>query len=153
MAQNFISCKYKDLPQHAEPGTCLWCSDRNELFVALGNDRGDVVSWADLLKGKVTPAVIQAGPQGEQGPPGRDGCDGEPGAQGPQGFQGPQGPRGDLTVVGDAELQAAVAQLKAEKLRFQAALVQQIAEVQTLSPPARAMVLAHLQELKRRAGV
>jgi len=62
------------------------------------------------------------GPQGDRGPAGCDGADGSrgadstvPGPQGAVGPAGPQGPAGDISVVGDAELHAAVAKLRAQK--------------------------------------
>jgi len=62
---------------------------------------------------------------------GQNGADGKNGVDG-QSITGPQGPAGDITVYGDAELQAAVIKLRTEliqqRARFQAALFQALAD-------------------------
>jgi len=69
-----------------------------------------------------------AGPRGEigpSGPMGERGPAGPTGASGPQGEPGPQGPKGeqgDFLVIGDAELQAAVQELKARRARLRVAI-------------------------------
>jgi hypothetical protein len=77
------------------------------------------------------------GAQGSYGLPGATGRDGKDGkdstAPGPQGIQGPpgpqglQGPPGSLTVVGDAELLAAVEKLRAQKAALQARIIDKLA--------------------------
>lgn len=54
-----------------------------------------------------------------------DGKDGKPGADG-QSIVGPQGPRGDVLYIGPAEVEAAVAAVRAELLRLRAAMVGRI---------------------------
>jgi hypothetical protein len=62
------------------------------------------------------------GATGAQGVPGRDGIDGKDGATGATGPQGPQGPKGEVTVIGDAELAAAVEKLRQELIQHRAKL-------------------------------
>jgi hypothetical protein len=73
------------------------------------------------------------GPRGERGEKGEQGIQGLTGAPGKDGASitgpaGPQGPAGDITVYGDAELQAAVTamriKLKEQHAKFIAALVE-----------------------------
>ena len=93
--------------------------------------------------------TLARGPQGAKGAPGNDGKDGKDSVvPGPPGPCGPQGPRGDVTIVGDAELQAAVEKLRAEKARVQAALLHEIANTKHLSPGARAHVRLVLERIK-----
>lgn len=84
---------------------------------------------------------------GQNGAPGRDGVDG-------QSITGPQGTPGDITVYGDAELQAAVIQLRTEliqqRARFQAAVFQALADAN--GPHAKLWRL-RLESLKRDAGI
>ena len=69
-----------------------------------------------------------AGPRGEigpRGPVGERGPAGPQGAAGPQGERGPagpQGPQGDLRIIGDAELKAALDQLKQQRARMRVAI-------------------------------
>jgi hypothetical protein len=107
-----------------------------------------------------------AGPQGVMGPKGADGLPGSagkdgnngrdgadsvvPGPMGPQGPAGPmglQGPPGDVTVVGDAELSAAVAKLRAQKAAALAKIITNTAAMGT--SPVYRLVRMHLEEVKR----
>lgn len=106
----------------------------------------------DGAQGPVGPSGAD-GHHGDRGKPGADGRHGAPGpqgpagAQGPAGPQGPQGPAGDITVVGDAELQVAVAKLKAQKA---AALAKIITNSTTMGEsPVYRLVRMHLEEVKR----
>jgi hypothetical protein len=65
---------------------------------------------------------------------------------GPQGPQGAKGDRGDITVVGDAELQAAVDKLKAQKAAALALIMEKLAVRDT---PAAKIAHLHLQAIKR----
>jgi hypothetical protein len=91
------------------------------------------------------------GPAGKDGNNGRDGADSAvPGPMGPQGPAGPmglQGPPGDLTVVGDAELSAAVAKLRAQKAAALAKIITNTAAMGT--SPVYRLVRMHLEEVKR----
>jgi hypothetical protein len=105
--------------------------------------------------------VLSPGPQGKQGQTGASGADGRngnPGRDGRDGkdscVPGPQGPRGDITIVGDTELAAAVAQLRAEKARAQAAFLIAIDENSKRPHSGLKRVLtAILDTLKRDAGL
>jgi hypothetical protein len=62
------------------------------------------------------------GPQGERGPIGATGPQGERGPIGATGATGARGPQGDITVVGDAEILAALNKLKAQRAQSIAAM-------------------------------
>jgi hypothetical protein len=66
---------------------------------------------------------------GAPGPRGEKGADGLPGARGEKGDRGEKGESGDVTVVGNAELLAAVEKLRAQKAALQALLATRIAEM------------------------
>jgi hypothetical protein len=90
------------------------------------------------------------GRQGEQGPRGEKGDS----IVGPAGPRGEKGERGDITVYGDAELQAAVVQLRTEliqqRARFLAAHFQALAEAKG---PHEKIWRQRLETLKRDAGL
>lgn len=116
------------------------------------------------------------GPRGPQGPAGdsivgpkgadgRDGDRGKPGADstvpGPAGksIVGPPGPKGDkgdpgsITVIGDAELKAAVTFYKQRHTAVQAALLAEIAKSKNLPASTRLHVLNTLNRVKKEAGL
>ncbi len=70
------------------------------------------------------------------------------------GPKGDKGERGDITIVGDAELAAAVAQLRAEKARAQAAFLV-VLEENSKRPHSglKKVLAATLEGLKRDAGL
>jgi hypothetical protein len=94
------------------------------------------------------------GPRGERGETGEQGIQGLTGATGAQGPVGATGPAGDITVYGDAELQAAVVQLRTEliqqRARFLAAHFQALAEAKG---PHERIWRQRLETLKRDAGL
>jgi hypothetical protein len=106
----------------------------------------------DGAQGPVGPSGAD-GHHGDRGKPGADGRDGAQGpqgpagAQGPVGPQGPQGPAGDITVVGDEELQAAVAKLKAQKAAALATIAANMAAMG--DHPVYKLVRLHLESVKR----
>lgn len=172
-----ISTKLHRLPPKGTAGDCYFATDSKETFIAIGD--GTLVAVADLLKGATATvrAVGPAGPQGEKGErgdqgaagteglrgekgergtPGRDGIDGTDGRNGKDGLPGPRGEkgeRGDLTVIGDAELKAAVFQLREEKTRFIRALVERMAAAKNTPEYLRDHLLNHLATLKKDAGL
>lgn len=81
---------------------------------------------------EIVSAVVRAIPKP------KDGADGQ---------QGPQGPPGDITVVGDAELRAAVGKLKEQKARATAALLEGLLSSKNLSPHAQAQVKQRLNDV------
>lgn len=90
----------------------------------------------------------------------KDGVDGAPGKDGAPGRDGERGERGipgrdaDITVVGNAELTAAVAKLRSEKARAQAAFLVAIEENSRRRHSGLKRVLAAaLNTLKRDAGL
>ena len=90
------------------------------------------------------------GIDGQHGTPGKDstvpGPKGEKGDKGDKGDTGAQGPRGDITIVGDAELLAAVNKLKAQKA---AALARIQLLLETRNTPAAKVAALHLQAVKQ----
>lgn len=102
------------------------------------------------------------GDTGAQGRNGRDGKNGQDGKDsivpGPAGkdstVPGPKGEPGDITVIGDAELHAAVLTLRAEKAKYTAALYEAFERNgKRRSPELRTMVDAVLRKLKADANV
>jgi hypothetical protein len=93
------------------------------------------------------------GPQGERGPAGHDGKDSTtPGPRGERGESiiGPQGPKGDpgdISVVGDAELHAAVQKLRAQKAAALAKIITNTAAMGT--SPVYRLVRMHLEEVRK----
>lgn len=101
------------------------------------------------------------GDKGERGEKGERGDKGEKGDKGdsivgPQGLRGDKGERGDVTFIGHAEVEAAVAavrkELLAQRARFLAALEQAIAD-NGGSSVAQRIVRARLEQVKRDAGL
>ncbi len=99
-------------------------------------------------------AVGKTGARGERGadsfvpgPPGRDGKDSV--VPGPPGIQGPPG---DVTVCGPAELQAAVAILKAKLAKAQAAFLVGLERAQA-APHFSQFLKLNIERLKREAGL
>jgi hypothetical protein len=90
------------------------------------------------------------GRQGEQGPRGEKGD----AVVGPEGERGEKGERGDITVYGDAELQAAVVQLRTEliqqRARFLAAHFQALVDAKG---PHERIWRQRLENLKCDAGL
>ena len=86
---------------------------------------------------------------------GKDGVDGRPGSDCQcRAVKGDQGDPGDITILGDAELQAAVTKLRFEKLRWQAALLREIEENAQCKHSGVQKVLALvLKKLKSDAGL
>ena len=76
----------------------------------------------------------ERGLRGERGPAGPTGATGLQGERGPA---GPQGPPGDLLMIGDAELQAAVQELKARQARMRAAIADALQSASKMSPHVR----------------
>lgn len=102
------------LPERGKIGDIyLW---RGEVYMALPPD-GRLIKTSNLLTAITALGLGRiAGPQGL---PGKDGADsivpGSKGDKGDKGDRGEQGPPGDITVLGDAELQAAITKLKKQK--------------------------------------
>jgi len=117
------------------------------------------VVYLTLADGKLTPlqrlhdTFAQLGITAIVGAPGRDGRDGvdgkngRDGVDGKDGKDGAKGDRGDISVVGDQELQAAIAKLKAK----QAAAMAIVLEVLNRRPesPAVAIARAHMMRIKK----
>jgi hypothetical protein len=145
MAPKLSFVPYRHLPERGERGMLYYVRDSPhgaEVYIASRD--GHLVPIIDLLN-----INVPVGPQGEMGPVGSTGPQGPAGPIGPQGDvgpAGPQGPAGDITVVGDAELQAAVAKLKAQK----AAALAEIAEkLQSMGDhPVYRLAAMHLQAVK-----
>ncbi len=95
------------------------------------------------------------GPRGETGAPGQSivGPAGATGATGAQGLMGAKGDRGDVLIPNDSELAAAIITLRQKQARIQAAVLESMAGAQNLRPNVRAQVLAHLDAIKREAGL
>lgn len=90
------------------------------------------------------------GRHGIDGRPGRDGIDGKDGRDGKDGTpgqRGEKGERGDITVVGDVELQAALAKLKAQKAAALAITIDVLSR--RPSSPAASVARAHLTRVKK----
>ena len=100
-------------PANGVPGDIYM--HKGELFIAMPDGR--LTPLNRLLSDTHTLGIMLArGEKGEAGAPGAPGKDSTvPGPKGDKGDPGPQGPPGDITVVGDAELLAAVNKLKAQK--------------------------------------
>jgi hypothetical protein len=100
------------------------------------------------------------GDRGPQGPAGRDGRDGKDGADstvpgpiGAAGPQGPAGPKGDVLIPNDSELAAAVIQLRQQRARVQASLLQAILDADRLPPSTRMHVKLFLDTVRKDAGL
>lgn len=79
---------------------------------------------------------------------------GKDGRDGVQGERGPAGRDADITVVGNAELTAAVAKLRSEKARAQAAFLIAIEEnSQRPHSGLKRILAAALNTLKRESGL
>lgn len=72
---------------------------------------------------------------------------------GPKGERGEQGPAGSATLVGPQELKDAVARLRADKARMQAAFVLGLEEAAKVPGGAGSLVKNHILKLKQRAGI
>jgi hypothetical protein len=89
---------------------------------------------------------------------GRDGKDGRDGndcrCRVLRGDKGDKGERGDITVLGDSELQAAVAKLRADKMRVQTAFLRAVEENNSRPHSGLKRVSAAvLDTLKRDSGL
>jgi hypothetical protein len=111
------------------PFTFVHCRDTKEVFFTDAD--GNYINFGSILAAVMNgslpmalPASPVAGPQGPQGIPGPKGES----IVGPQGPQGIPGPQGDLKVVGDAEILAALNELKAQRARHIAAIRHAIEE-------------------------
>jgi hypothetical protein len=126
---------------------------------ASGSDGRNGLHGKDGSPGRDSSIAGPVGPVGRQGERGSRGEKGDRGAKGdsvvgPAGPQGVKGEKGDITVYGDAELQAAVIQLRTaliqQRARFQAAIFQALADAN--GPHAKLWQL-RLENLKRDAGL
>jgi hypothetical protein len=135
---------------HAEPGTVFFCRDTQNCFIAMAD--GCLLNLSELVNGTVPCVHVPVpGERGSDGANGKDGRDGKDGADGKTGAQGPKGEPGDITVIGDAELQAAVVELKAKHAKTRAALLdamQRNADRNRRTPGLFTMVDAVLRKLK-----
>ena len=161
------------LPDKAPAGTVYWCSDSQTLWLATASE--EVLNLSDILEGKHVgarqrgvkgekgdPSTV-AGPKGERGERGAAGHDGvckcRTGIQGLKGdkgdnVKGDKGDRGDITIVGDAELLAAVSALKAKHVHFLAALSVQFERNAGRQHSGLQKTIDNvLQSLKRDAGL
>lgn len=117
-----------------------------EVYIA--NRDGHLVPIKDLLS-----INIPVGPKGDKGdsivgPAGPVGKDSTvPGPKGDS-IVGPQGPPGDLTIVGDEELQAAVAKLRAQKAAALATIAENMKAMG--NHPVYTLARLHLEEAKRK---
>ena len=96
------------------------------------------------------------GADGLPGPAGKDGRDGKdsivpgpPGPRGEKGDRGEKGERGDITVLGDAELLAAVEKLRAQKAAVLANIIEKLAGMG--DHPGAQLARIHLEDVKREA--
>ena len=157
----------KDLPGKGEPGSAYALrrpGNGFDIYIAIAD--GTLVDLASLLQPR---APLAVGPQGLPGKDGRDGVDGKPardgangrdgrhgndgkdgrdGIDGKLGPQGPKGEPGDITVVGDAELLAAVKKVKEQKARALALIADRLSTRPTeAARVARLHLLAVQKEL------
>lgn len=140
MAVNLSICRFKRLPEKAQPGALFYCADTpggGELYMA--SRTGQLCPVSGLFQVNVIGT-------GEPGKPGKDGLPGAPGKDGLPGKDGAPGPKGELTVVGDPELQAAVAQLKQQKAVALARVNEALSKRGTA---AAAAAIFHLKNVKR----
>lgn len=150
MAHAFHSIgAHQKLPTKGNAGDVyLW---KNETYLVLTD--GTLVKTSHLL------TAVQAlgldrlvGPQGMSGKDGADGADsivpGPRGEKGEKGDRGEPGPPGDITIIGNEELQAAVATLKARQARAITKIVKVLESRQSTHPAARLAYL-HLQDVLR----
>jgi hypothetical protein len=79
-----------------------------------GRDGKDGASGKDAVRGEMGPRGFKGDP-GRDGSNGKDGTNGRDGRDGKDGAIGPQGPAGDITIVGDAQLKAALDKLQAKR--------------------------------------
>ena len=113
--------------QKGKPFTFVHCRDTKEVFFT--DAEGNYINFGSILAAVMNgslplalPASPVAGPQGPKG---------DTGAQGPKGDTivgpaGPQGPKADLLIPTDTELGAAVAELRSQRAKVQAALLLEI---------------------------
>jgi hypothetical protein len=137
----------KRIPASLPPGDVFFDASKKDFYIGIADGR--LVPLASLLAGP----PIQ-GLDGPQGPKGDTGARGEKGDTGPQGPQGPQGERGAVFYAGNEELiqafQTARAEMIAEKAKWIAALELAFEEAGAIVHPARALVLQHLETLRKR---
>ena len=107
------------------------------------------------IGGKGEPgAKGEKGADGLPGPAGKDGRDGKasivpgpPGPRGEKGDRGEKGEPGDITVVGDAELLAAVEKLRGQKAAVLANIIEKLAAMG--DHPVAQAAKAHLEDVKK----
>lgn len=136
---------HQKLPARGAAGDVyLW---KNETYLCITD--GTLVKTSQLL------TAIQAlgldrlvGPPGRDGRDGVDGKDGRDGKDGINGKDGAKGEPGDITIIGNEELQAAVATLKARQARAIAKIAKVLESRQSTHPAARLAYL-HLQDVLR----
>ena len=153
-----FSTKSSRLSSKGEPGSAYYCTDTHDVYYAIAD--GTLLNLSDIFSGATVARAV--GPQGErglqgakgdQGPAGKDGQPGlkgdkgDKGERGEKGDKGDKGEPGDITVIGDAELQAAVEKLKAQKA---AALANIALKISMLGDhPVYRVAKAHLEAVAR----
>lgn len=167
------------VPDRAEPGTVFLCKDTQNVWLAVRS--GETLNLSDILDG-TTASVRTPGPAGKkgergvpgaqgeqgnqgvagrdgvdgrsiQGTPGQNGKDGRDGAPGAKGDKGDKGEPGDITVIGPAEVKAAVAKARAaiiaREAKWQAALAHAFeTNAQRKSPALKSIVDSVLRKMK-----
>jgi hypothetical protein len=142
MASKLNFCPFRNLPERGTPGHLYFVKDTPtgaELFLASRD--GVFCPVTEFFNIHVTEAP---GAPGRDGKDGRDGVDGKDGAHG---AKGDKGDPGDITVVGDAELQAGVAKLKAQKAAVLAKIIFNLEKLG--NHPVYRVAKQQLEEVKR----
>lgn len=95
------------------------------------------------------------GDTGERGPEGRPGKDGRDGVDGKSivGPKGEKGDRGDVLYVGPDEIKVAAEQMRVERARMRAAVLEAIANADGASPRLRVRLLANIEAIRREVGI
>ncbi|HYM76126.1 MAG TPA: hypothetical protein VE377_09135 [Candidatus Dormibacteraeota bacterium] len=149
MAPKLNFCPYKNLPEKGTPGHLFFVKDSPrgpELLLAASN--GVLCPVTELFNLHITEAP---------GAPGKDSM--VPGPRGPRGLtgkdstvpgpKGDKGDPGDITVVGDAELLAAVEKLRAQKAAVLANITERLASMP--EHPVYAVARQHLEQVLEEA--
>jgi hypothetical protein len=145
---SFVQHK-RQIPESGVPGSWVYCRENKEMYHVLEN--GVPFPMSRVPQTVQGPAGLDStvpGPKGDKGEPGKDST-----VPGPQGERGPQGPAGDVTVVGDAELRAAVEKLRGQIAKAKAALLVAMQDTGSLRGHAATHVRLALERVQKESGL
>ena len=145
---SFVQRK-QQIPESGVPGSWIYCHENKEMYYTLKTGTAFPMSRVPTtVQGPAGLDSTVPGPKGDRGEPGKDST-----VPGPKGERGAKGEPGSVTVVGDAELAAAVTTLRGQIAKARAALQVAMEDTGKLRGHAATHTRIALERLKREAGL